>query len=298
VADVTGRGYETPLQVWKQIKGMTLPKQKRIFLRGHAMEPFMTERVREFGRKLVAEQVQYRDPERPWLLYHTDGMFPEWTPLDPDSRQQDGPGICEWKAPGAEMAAHMAREGLSNTYIVQMQTGMHVASRALDQQILWGTAGFWDYDNWDLVAFDISRNERFIQDTLQMVDFFWSEYVVKDVPPPDGKPADLVDMSDVQVKGELEIVTEGRLVELAEQWVALQDELGPLAARDKELRAAMKKEAVGLSCAEVGGLMKFTYRQGNDTVSYDGEALFAWARGHFRTVKSGSRSFRPTVIKE
>jgi len=327
IGDIMGHGYNTPLQVWKKLTNKALPDQhKAIFDRGHDMEPIMTRMVRDKGRLLTAEQVQYRDPERPWLIYHCDGMFPKWSPLDPGDNPHEGAGLAEWKAPGSDMAAKMAREGMSKQYICQGQGGMHVAAAALGQPVQWGTFGYLDYDNYELVAFDVGRSEAFIVEMLQIVDHFWAEHVVKDIPPPDGLPTERVDPP--VISGDLEIISDGKVFDLSVQLSDVMEQMEPLTASKKELVAALKVELDAHSKIEVPGVMKYSHSQGKDKTTYDAEGLFcyvqnlvgdrnrlaeiingaapdtfhedilAWTPDHFRTVKPGNRPFKPTRIKE
>jgi len=319
VADILGWGYGTPDKLWRK-KTHKAPQgeHKRIYDRGHAMEPHMTQRARELGRVVVAEQVQYRDPDRPFLIYHADAMFPKWTPLEPGDKPREGAGVGEWKAPGDNMAAQMAREGMTSGYVCQGQCGMHVAAAALGQPVLWGTFGYWDYNEWDLVAFDVAASPEFQAKMLAAIDEFW-DCVVRDVPP---KPLEEIEkVEPPAIKGEVEVITEGDLVELGLKWSELRSRvLDEALAREKELKDQMRALCEPYSKVEIPGIIKFSYTQSKDSVSYDGPGLVAYCeylmtqidevdrRGiskvkpftpsHFITVKPGSRSFRPTLIKE
>ena len=323
IADILGWGWSTPEKLWK-VKTHKAPRQphKRIFDRGHAMEPFMTQRAQELGRVVKAEQVQYRDPKRPFLIAHMDCMFPKWSALEEGDTPREGPGIGEWKAPGSNMAAQMARDGMTSGYVCQGQGGMHVAAAALGHPILWGTFGYWDYDAWDLVAFDVAASPDFQAKVLEAVDEFW-DCVIRDVPP---KPLEEIEKVDPPViKGELEIITEGDVVGLALRLGELRSRvLDEAKASEKLLKDELKALLEPYSTAEVPGIMKFSYKQAKDSVKYDGPGLVAYIEhliaryqylidepvialaedlptftpAHFITVKPGSRRFVPTAIKE
>lgn len=307
VASVIGRGYQTPLDVWKKIKHMAPDQEhKSIYDRGHAMEPFMADRLREWGRTVKGEQVQYRDPTRPWLIYHADAMMPKWSPLPGGGMDHEGPGVWEAKAPGSHVASQMRENGMTGPYICQGQAGMHVAGAALGAPIEWGTFGYWDYDEWDLVAFDVGRNQRFIDDMLERLDYFWAEYVIKDVPPPDGLPADRPDVPEVG--GDLVTLDDDEITEMADQLARLMLDLAPMKVREKGLRDALKDRLTPYSKAIVPGVMRFSYTVGKGKTVYDGPAMFAYLKhlrdtegisfdpDLFRAVKPGARSFRPTPI--
>ena len=282
------------------------------------MEQYGAARVQEFGRILKGEQVQYRDPNRPFLIYHADGMFPKWSALEEGDKPHEGAGIWEFKAPGSDMAAKMAREGMTPSYVCQGQMGMHVAGAALDLPIMWGTYGYWDYDEWDLVAFDVALNAEFHAKALPAIDAFW-KCVVNDTPPPPLEETEVI--LPPEIKGELEVFTEGPLPALASSLRNLRLKvLDEALLKEKLIKGEMKLLLEDYSKAEVPGVMKFGYTQGKDRVSYDGPGLVAFCEhlmavidslsehgvaelttfdpSYFITTKPGSRSFRPTVIKE
>jgi hypothetical protein len=210
---------------------------KRIFDRGHAMEFHGAAMLRrDYGRVLVAEQVQYRDPARPWLIYHADGMCPTWTPLDEGGVEREGPGIWEFKAPGTEMADKMRRDGMSQNYICQGQAGMYVASVAMGRPVLWATYGFIDYNAWELVAFDMAAMKDFQIKLLQLLDRFW-DCVVRDVPPDDVVPEEIV---VPVVSGEQVTITDGDLPILAERLREIQPQLKELKDDEAMLKEQMK----------------------------------------------------------
>ena len=326
IADIMGYGYNSPLDLWKK-KTHKAPDtaHKRIFDRGHDMEPIMARMIREKGRVLLAEQVQYRDPDRPWLIYHADGMFPKWSPLEDDDEPRKGAGIWEAKAPGGNMAYEMSRKGMTPNYVCQGQGGMHVASAALGQPILWGTYGYLDYDEYDVVAFDVGASPKFQAKILDAVDEFWG-CVQTDTP-----PKGLEEIARVEppvIKGELEVVEDEQLTEWALALTEVREQLAPLKDQEKSLVTALKKRLDPYALAEIPGIMKFSYKAGAEKVEYDGPGLVAYCQhvvdkingmlasqhwldkygpeinavpfnpSHFITRKPGTRRFVPTAIKE
>lgn len=332
IADILGYGYRTPNELWMK-KTHRAPDEghKRIFDRGHAMEAHGARMLREdYGRVLVAEQVQYRDPARPWLIYHADGMCPTWTPLADGSRPQEGPGIWEFKAPGTEMADKMRRDGMSQNYICQGQGGMHVASAALGRPVTWATYGFIDYDQWELVAFDMAAMPDFQTTMLQMVDRF-HDCMVRDTPPSDINPAELPPVPEVS--GALTVFTDGDLPVLARRLAEIKPDLDLLSKEDKSIRERMKEILEGCEIAEVPGVMKFSNKFGKPGETIDGAGLLTYCeyivnryndaceamrheteaptrspywegyapikfdRTHWVTPKAPTRTLRPTPVK-
>lgn len=320
IADILGCGYRSVNELW-MIKTHRAPRDehKRIFDRGHKMEPHGAEMIREMGRVLTAEQVQYRDPERPWFIFHADGMFPKWTPLREEATPRDGPGWWEFKAPGTEMTDKMRRDGISQNYVCQGQGGSWVSSAALGRPVSWGTYGFIDYNDWELVAFDMAADAKFQSGMLQLVERFY-DCLVRDVPPADINPREAPPVP--VVSGELVKIVDGELPELALRLAEIMPNLSILEKEDKAIRERMKEILSGHELAEVPGVMKFSYKVGKASEKIDGEGLLTYAeyvvgcynaalekhgityqapiifdRTHWVTPRAPTRTFRPTVVK-
>jgi hypothetical protein len=313
VADILGYGWNherenTANRLWME-KTHRAPagEHKRIYDRGHKMEPLGSEMIRnDYGRMLVAEQVQYRDPERPWLVYHADGMFPAWTPLNEDAKAHEGPGIWEFKAPGTEMAAKMRRDGMSQSYVCQGQMGMWVAEKALMRPVTWATFGFIDYNDWELVALDMAAIPKFQQDAMQLIERF-HDCMVRDVPPTDINPQEAPEIP--VISGDTKIITDQTMIALVEKWLRIKPILDEAKAEDEMLREAMKAELAEFAKAEVPGLCKFSYGYGKPGEKIDGEGLLVFCehlcrefdkmfrRSDWVTPKPATRTFRPTAVK-
>ena len=327
VADILGHGYKSAGELWR-IKTRRSPREghKAVFDRGHDMEPIMARMIqRDYGRVLVSEQVQYRDPQRPWLVYHADGMFPKWSPLNDGAKEQDGPGIWEAKAPGSRMAQKMAEEGMTENYLCQGQMGMHVASAALSREISWGTYGFLDYDAYELVAYDTMADAEFQRRALQLVERFY-DCLVRDVPPDDVE-AEKIEVPELC--GAKQIITDPWLVERSVRLAQIMEAIKPLAADDKAIREEMKNYLSEVAEAEVPGVMKFTYKYQKEGEKIDGEGLLTYCecvtglynavlerlegagnptltypapirfdRSNWVTPKAPTRVFKPTPIKQ
>ena len=310
IATILGYGYEQPKDLWlKKTHRKPATEFRRIFDRGHDMEPIMARHMRnDYGRLVVSEQVQYRDPARPWLIYHADGMFPKWSPLNEDATPREGAGPWEAKAPGSRVAADMKRDGMSQHYLCQVQGGIHVASVALGQKLMWATCGFLDYDDtYSTVAFDVARSDEFIAVMLEKLEAF-HDCLVRDVPPEPINPRTIP--AAPVISGELKIITDGKLPQLAAQWVRVKEVLDEADASDKALREQMKALLEDATKAEVPGVATFSYTFGKPTEAIDGAGLLTYCewlalkcgiefdRSNFVTPKAPTRTFRPKPAKE
>jgi len=276
VGDIMGWGYrKTANDVWLSMTHRKPDQEhKRIFDRGHDMEPIMARRVQEeHGRILKGEQVQYRDPDRPWLIFHADGMFPKHSPLLGDTKKRDGPGVWEAKAPGSIMAKMMIDEGMTKSYVCQGQIGMHVAGMALGMPITWGTFGFLDYDGYELVAFDMDAIWSFQKKVLAALDEFY-DCVQRDVPPTPINP--LTFERPPIVNGKLRIVEDGELLSLSNDLRALAPAISSAEAKKKMIRERIKEILFKDGKAEVPGVMRYSYQYGKAKENIDGEGLLEY----------------------
>ena len=316
---------KTPMEVWRYMTHRAPDTEhKKIFDRGHAMESFVAAKLMEqYGRTVKSEQVQYRDPDRPWLVFHADGMFPLHTPLRAGDRKREGPGVHEAKAPGFHMTEKMAREGMTPDYICQMQLGMHIAGMAMGLPIAWSTASFLDYDAWEVEAFDIDADWSFQKAALKRLDAFY-ECVLTDTPPESPLAKDALVVPEVN--GEKQVITEGRLVELSQKLAPLIESVKQATALDKMLRAEIKALIEPFEYVEIPGLIKYTYTRSKPGQKIDGEGLLTYCewligkytklvneiveieanmaeptpiifdRSQWVTQTAGTRSMRPTLI--
>ena len=324
VADILGHGYKSANELWR-IKTHRSPREphKAVFDRGHDMEPIMARMIeRDHGRVLVSPQVQYRDPARPWLIYHTDRMFAKWTPLHEGAKEQEGPGFCEMKAPGSRMCQKMAEEGVTENYVCQGQIGAHVASSALSRTITWGTYCFLDYDAYQLEAYDTMVDAAFQRRALPLIERFY-DCMVRDVPPDDVE-AEKIEVPELY--GVKQIITDPMFVSQAQLLGQIIEGMKPLKERDAEIREWMKNYLSEVAEATVPDVMNFTYRYQKEGEKIDGEGLLTYCehlaekynemdreyaeerggikdqitfrRSDWVTPKAPTRVFKPTPIKK
>ena len=220
VGDILGFGYKTPMERWMQLTGRGEKREyKRIFDRGHKMEDHIVAMMEaDHKRSVTNRQVQFTDPARPWLVGHVDGMILEYSPL-PDCANQgfSGHGLFESKAPGSEMTRQYREAGLPAAYVAQGQIGMHVAGAALGANVDWSCYAFLDYNAWETIPFDIPRSASYIENALQIIDYFWS-CVVADTPPND-LPVPSVEGLPM-VSGEIQVVVNPELIDVAEKFIS------------------------------------------------------------------------------
>lgn len=145
-------------------------EHKKIFDRGHDMEAVMVKLLRDdLGVEVIDEQREFVNPDLPWLVSHVDGIIPEYSPVaEAESLPASGPGVLEMKAPGSSRVRHLQNNGLDADYIFQMQTNLR------NSGLNWGRFAFLDYDRYELVCFDILRDDAMMDKALPHLVRFWN----------------------------------------------------------------------------------------------------------------------------
>lgn len=279
------------------------PAESGPMRRGKDMEP-LTRRLymAKTGRILHSMEKEHVDWVRPWIVCHVDALIsrdevlrPDFMPMPSDVNTN---GIFEGKAPGSNMAKVMEENGLTPDYIHQGMAMMHVTG------LEWCGFAFLDYDNYDVVVFDVKRDQEFIDKMIVGLDKFWW-HVQNDKPLED---VTLVDPADVPViHGEKVIIDDPAIVEIAQDFIECNEvykdaEAFRKAAQDK-LRAAMEP----YSLAEIGGILRVSNRLGEPKEVVDADALWAYCltsvpgfreiAHKFKTTKPGVRTMRPTPVQ-
>jgi len=272
--------------------------------RGKDMEP-LTRRLYmgKTGRVLHSMEQEHFDTKRPWLVCHVDALISreqvlraDFEPM-PDGVSTDG--IFEGKAPGSNMAKIMEENGMTPDYIHQMMGMLHVTGLA------WGGYAFLDYDRYTVVTFDVLRDQGFIDLMLAALDDFWM-HVQNDEPL---EKAQLVDPADVpKIKGTLEVITDPEAVKIAQDFMECNEVYKDAEAFRNEAQAKLRALMDPFALAEIGGVLRVSNKVGEPKTVVDSDALWAFCMtsvpgfaeiAHkFQVVKPGTRTMRPTPVKQ
>jgi putative phage-type endonuclease len=250
--------FRTPLDLYREKIGEAEPQpDTKATIRGRMLETF----VRQEYRKLTKRQI-YRvpemlvHPEHPCLIAHLDGKIVGDT--------ERGVGVFEAKVPAMWTFAKMKREGLPISYSVQMQHYLAVTGYG------WGSYAVFNADLWELVHFDVERDEQFIDQLVRQELEFWNKYVVAKEPPPTVNVEFKVDLP--KVEGELVMRNDPDWQETARRYVealALREDAENLVQAGKD---QLKSLMGGYGAVEGAGLRcYFSQRAGRKT--FDKKAL-------------------------
>ena len=273
-ADILGHGFKDADYHWRLLTGKAKPEpHKRIFDRGHAMEPHILgmlelETYKRTGAEPPAvvvreRQAQFTDPTRPWLVCHIDGAVAEHRSLGTGEKVYDGSGYVEAKAPGSRMASQYKDCGLGSNYVAQGQIIGHLG------QFEWGRFVFLDYDEWEIIPFDVPTSHDYLVPALQMLDYFWS-CVLADTPPVELRTAVTKDLP--QIGGEVELLTSAEETDLFVEMVRMQLLEGDVKKEREDLKARFRKSH-DLGKYHVPGVGKISRRMQDGKLSWDSQGL-------------------------
>jgi putative phage-type endonuclease len=166
--------YGCARRVWYEKRGDVpdyLPANPAALLRGQRLEDLIAEEYSlQTGRKIRRMGVR-RHPEQDWALVHADRQILN------DSR---GPGVLECKSANWRVFAEMKREGLPQAYIAQVQWALYVTGYE------WGAFAVLEPSAWELVHFEVQRDEALIAGLVSCARGFWR--LVPDGVAPDRLP--------------------------------------------------------------------------------------------------------------
>lgn len=120
------------------------PLRDPVLKRGQQLEDLVAIEYSERTGREVKRVGMLRHPEHPEIMVHCDRLIE-----DPDM----GPGVLECKTANREMFARFRRDGMPESYILQLQHGLHVTGRE------WGSFAVLHPDSWRFMAFDVARKQ-------------------------------------------------------------------------------------------------------------------------------------------
>lgn len=175
------------------------------------------------GRRVTNGVTMLEHPRVAVMVANTDGTVES-------AEGRDGLGVYEGKA-GFGFASAKWRGGVPMHYVIQVQhylacTGFAWASVAV----------FLSNEDQPLAYYDISRNDRFIDDLCERAQRWWDKHVVRDVPPEaDGSN----DTGDALAKIWPE--ASANIVPMEDAWMPVVDELASVRAQIQALEKRGKE---------------------------------------------------------
>lgn len=163
----------TRFDVWLGKMGLDTPKEPTAAMqRGTYMEPIIAElysaQSKEFA--LEADDSLLRHPDYEYIGGHID----RWL-LDKEGGKRDG--VLEIKCPGVKGFLTCKREGPALYYQIQLQHYLAVTGKER------GAFAIFNPEMWELLTFDMERDEEMIGLIIESDAQFWNAHVRTGTPP-------------------------------------------------------------------------------------------------------------------
>ena len=182
--------FTTPKELWEEKVGIrgsdtATPAMKR----GTALESTIaTIYAGETERKIRRVNAILQHERYDWMVGNIDREI-----VGVKGRK---PGILEIKCPGLRTFSKIKREGIPDYYQLQMQHYLAVSERE------WGAFAIFNAELWELIAFDIDREDDLIDLIYDRDAAFW-KMVQEGTPPEEGKTMINPDIPPLQTDMEL-----------------------------------------------------------------------------------------------
>ena len=235
--------FKTRQELWQEKMGLIETKEltSPAIKRGNTLEPIVADLYAAVtGRKVEIVKQRIVHPQYPHIYAHIDRRI-----IDD---KQKGPGVLEIKCPGVAVFGKCKREGLLESYLVQLAHYLGVTGYK------WGAFAVFSAEQWELLSFDIRPDKEMIKIIFAEDNKFW-EYVKSGEEPP-----------AQEVKLELEPVGSSELVNMDKInpviWADMVQKYAEAKAMEDEAKALkdlyeekIKEEMLraGASVAEGGG---------------------------------------------
>jgi len=228
--------------------------------RGTALEPIIADiYAKETGRRLRVE---------PEMLRHGCMHANIDRAIDSTPGMHLSPGVLEIKAPGLHQFGKCKREGIPDYYIIQLQHYLAVTG------FNWGSFAIFSAERWDLLWFDVDRDEEIISMIRHGCLTFWDHVQSRTPPKVDKEPPEIL-LKMPKVAGEVTSLEGDAAWAEAVQDLRQAKEIsaeakGMEAAARNNLQALMDKK--GLQVAEGSGC-RIYYKEQAGRKTFDKKAL-------------------------
>ena len=161
--------FRNALDVYYDKLGIAPPEPETpAMARGAALEPIAADLyAKQTGYQLEMDNANFVHPHIEFITVNTDRRIVS----------SAGDGVLEIKCPGLHVFSRCKREGLPDYYIIQLQHGMGVTGRK------WGAFAVFSAERWELLHFEVKRDDALIDMIFDADIKFWKEHIEKQIPP-------------------------------------------------------------------------------------------------------------------
>jgi len=165
--------WKTRQQLWEEKTGKVALEEidNAILERGHVLEPIVADKYsQETGRMVQRRNSPYVVQDKPYIRCNVDRDI---------LKDERGVGILEIKTANLAVYRKFIHYGLPNMYHLQLQHNLLASKRD------WGAFAVFNADMWKLHHFDVDSDKEIQERIEEEIDTFWTQYVEKDIPPPE-----------------------------------------------------------------------------------------------------------------
>ena len=246
--------FTTLQELWEDKLGILPPKKETAPMkRGTALEPLVLKLYAEqTGRTTSTANINVNHPEHKFIIGNIDG----WQKCE-----EKGDGIVEIKCPNMRTFMKCKREGPLDYYIIQVQHYL-AASGAK-----YATIAIFNAELWELLTFDIDRDEEFIAHLIEEECKFWDLVQSKTPPTVTAKEHKMPELKDMTDMVKMDSDGWADAVETYKMAKEMREEAEEI-ERDARNRIANLMEVSKATLAEGGGLRAY-YREQKGRVTFD-----------------------------
>jgi putative phage-type endonuclease len=257
--------FRSPLDIYLVKIGEKQPDPPTAAMkRGIVLEPIARKLYAELTGRKVRRLAQRVHPSYDFMGCMVDGE------IVGDER---GRGVLEIKSPGVWNFAKVKREGLPLSWISQMAHNLEVTGFS------WGSYAIFNADLWEMVHFDLVRDEELARALVMAEHAFWYNNVLARVPPtakPDLSPELVAQLARAQgdTPGELLLRNDSEWGSAAQTYI----EAKSILETGEHLVAVAKdrlKALMGEKGAIEGGGLRVYWSDRDGRKSFDRKALEA-----------------------
>lgn len=252
--------FKSALDVYEDKIGKAAPVTiTKPMQRGIVLEPIAADLYQQETGRGIRRQPLKRHPEYDFMIGNVDRQV--FAGSGDGEYHVETTGILEIKCPGLRTMSRVAAHGLDDYMTVQLMHYLAVTGYE------WGSFALFNAERWDVVHFDLERDDEFIETLIEREMRFWRDHVEARVPPEEADPDDA---GVPEVDGELVIKDEPKWIEIAQDFREgrqLKDTAKELEDNAKaRLQELMKREEV--QAVEVPDVGRFYYKQMDGRTSW------------------------------
>lgn len=223
--------YRSPEDVWLEKTGQVIPINEPTGdkERGIRLEPIAAELFSEkYQRKLFTQHQTFVDREFPWMRGNIDRLIGGTSEIENQ--------VAEIKCPSLGMYSKIKREGLGDSWKLQMQHYLRVTGLRVGVWIIFCA------DRWEMLDFPMERDEEVIALLVEKEKEFWT--LVETMTPPPPVVREIKDEPEIVELGSVTIRRDDAFVEAMSQLREAKN-LKTTAEQLEQLAADRVKELAG-----------------------------------------------------